>query len=224
MRAEDVDPHKCCVHVWKELGKRIREIAGTKWEKDGHIHSVSEKETFFAETMETYRVLYSELQIQNEITKKANLWTKDRDTFLTSAVQKMDEFTARKNAETCWRRTCGNPRLKFVDPEIVRRRAVEIGMLCMDEEVIERIAIRCWACISDAQRISEAQREIEGHLDHYGPIKEVIGAKLSVSTIEMLKEDLEKNKQRLVWRGLSGVIEILGYGISRLDERVYRAW
>jgi hypothetical protein len=172
----------------------------------------------------TWSPFYAELPERWDIVKKANLWTQERNSFLTSAIQKMDEFTTIKNAETCWRLTCGNPILKFVDPEIIKRRAVEIRMLCMDEEVIDRVAIRCWICVSDANRTREAQREIEEHLSHYGFAKEATSARISVPVIEALKEDLEKKEQQLIWRRLLGAIEILGCGISRLDERVYQAW
>jgi hypothetical protein len=94
----------------------------------------------------------------------------------------------------------------------------------MDELVLERIAVRCWNCIVEAQRISEAQREIEEHLAHYGPIKETIAARMIVSIVEALKGDLKKEKKQWVWRRLLGAVEILGYGLSILDEKVSRAW
>jgi hypothetical protein len=47
---------------------------------------------------------------------------------------------------------------------------------------------------------------------------------MSVAIIKALRTDLEKSKKAWLWRRLLAAMEILGCGVSRLDEKVYRAW
>jgi hypothetical protein len=136
----------------------------------------------------------------------------------------MDSFIQLENAEKCWLITCGNPILKHVDQEIVRRRAMEIRMLCMDETVLTTVAVRCWNCIVAATRMSDAQRTAEQHLTHYGPIQDAIADKISIAVIKGLISSLEKQKKNNLWRRPLKAMEILGCGISKLDERIFLAW
>jgi hypothetical protein len=224
IRPEQVDPGKCAPQIWKEIETDIKAFAIQRSREDDEVHRVMEEQSFYIKAIGTYKLLYPILDIQDEIQKKANLWTQERDAFLTTSLQKMDSFIQMGNAETCWQLTCGNPILEFVDPEIIHRRALEIRMLCMDEVVLETVSVRCWNCVSKAEKISQAQREVGRHLAHYGPIKETIAARMSVAIIKALRSDLETERKGWIWRRLLAAMEILGCGISRLDERVYHAW
>jgi hypothetical protein len=129
----------------------------------------------------------------------------------------MDSFLQIENAEI-------NPMLKHIDPEIVRQRVLEIRMLCMDEVILETVAVRCWNHILKAQKFGEAKRTVEEHLGHYGPIHETIAMRISVAIIKGLKSDMKKDKKTTIWKRLLKTMEILGCGISKLDVKIYQAW
>jgi hypothetical protein len=47
---------------------------------------------------------------------------------------------------------------------------------------------------------------------------------MTVAIVAALRQNLEKPKKTRVWRRLVAATEILGYGLSRLEEKVYQAW
>jgi hypothetical protein len=47
---------------------------------------------------------------------------------------------------------------------------------------------------------------------------------MSIAIIKALRTDLEKERKGWLWRRLLAAVEILGHGVSRLDEKVYQAW
>jgi hypothetical protein len=87
------------------------------------------EEEFIIKTHRTFVALYGIMPIQEQISIKANQWTEMRDAFLTTELQKMDDCPTLESAEKCWIQICSHPLLKFVKPETVNYRAVEIRML-----------------------------------------------------------------------------------------------
>jgi hypothetical protein len=184
---------------------------------------MSERE-FAVKTCNTYMIAYRTLQIQGKIIERANRWTESRDVLFTTEVQKIDACLSLQDAEHYWSRLCGNPAFKFVDPEILNKRAIEIRMLCMDEIALESISVRCWNYILKTSSVSQAQQMFDRHIARYGPIKQAIADRMSTAIVSALRQDLEKVKKANLWRKLLAATEILGYGLSRLDEKIYQAW
>jgi hypothetical protein len=224
IRPEAVEPSKCTSQIWALIEKKVVEHAEKHWGDRRSLCETVDKTDFRNRSLVTYKRMHPDLVIDGAIKEKANLWTSERDAFLTSSIQKIDTFLQLQNAETCWSITKGNPILRHVDPEIIRNRVLETRMLCMDEVILETVAVRCWNFMMKATSMTQAQRTIEEHLAHYGPIQETIAMRISVAVIKGLKADMKKDNKTTLWNRLLKTFEALGCGISKLDSRVFQAW
>jgi hypothetical protein len=117
------------------------------------------------------------------IERQANLWTEKRDAYLTEVTQAMGQ------AENYWKKCMQRPILRYVNPEIIKKKAAEIRKLCMDEAAIGNIAQRCWDYADSTKNRSTIKSTIEKHLEHHERVTqevaftslcaEVIGVKMT---------------------------------------------
>jgi uncharacterized protein (DUF952 family) len=99
-----------------------------RFTENGRGQAIEEK-AFCAKSMNTYRTLYPDLIVQEQIQERANRWTQARDELLTMEIQKMDEHDDLDRAELCWNVTYMHQMFRFMDREIIHERALEIRML-----------------------------------------------------------------------------------------------
>jgi hypothetical protein len=103
----------------------------------------AETRSLVAKSIGVVRVPFPELTVKSQIIQRVNLWTQEGDSFLTATIQKMEEFNTVERAETFCLTSCRHTKTKFVDPDIIKKRANETRILCMDEQMIEKAAVRC---------------------------------------------------------------------------------
>jgi hypothetical protein len=202
----------------------VGEEARAEWDGSEELQRVMTQDEFVIKMLSTFPTLCGDQPIQDRIAARASLWTESRDALLTTEIQKMDTCPTLEQAEGYWARICAHSWLKFVNPEVLERRAIETRMLCMDESILEGISIRCWKYVFNASTTGEVQCMFDRHLAHYGPVGPAVAERMSVAIVTVLREMLEKPKKIKIWRRLVLATEILGHGLSRLDEKIYEAW
>jgi hypothetical protein len=221
---EQVVPTKCISELRAVIRKAVREEARMEWNDSEELQRVMTQDEFVIKMLSTVPALCGDHPIQDRINAHASLWTETRDALLTTEIQRMDTCPTLEQAERYWARICAHPWFKFVSPEILKKRAIEIRMLCMDESTLEGISIRCWKYVFNASTTGEVQCMFDRHLAHYGPVGPAVAERMSVAIVSVLREMLEKPKKIKIWRRLVLATEILGHGLSRLDEKIYEAW
>jgi hypothetical protein len=111
----------------------------------------------------------------------------------------------------------------YVDRSILRKKEAETRALCITPGTIQGIEDRCWLHIRSYG--GRAKRGIEEHLARYGDIKQVAldGAVEHILEI-MLDDQFSLFAKKKTWRLFLTFLEIAGFGFSRYELRIFKAW
>jgi hypothetical protein len=151
-------------------------IAQKYWSEDQQMQEALQLDQFTSKVFNfaLQRQSISSDRIQNEIQKRCNLWTENREQTFTTMIQAMDTADTTGRSQRIWNSIFTLPLFRNVQESVIVQHRTLTRSLCLDEDTIEIISWRCWRQFQFTDEECEAKDYVEYHLSQYGKIKDIV--------------------------------------------------